>query len=405
MATVYGNAHITIVASSAESASEGFLQPRPSDTQKDSVPFRVSDKTFGRVTLQNDKNSDLFRRRHVEPIDRRAWTLQEQLVSRRLLRYASHTLQWRCVAGTMNLGQSLHVEHSALPSAKMTSQIDTDPTKACKEWKRMVEIYSRRSASFHKDKLPAIAALAEKYAPVLGQYYAGLWSHCFISQLDWTRWNNSGLQMGHSLYRAPSWSWASRDGVVSFDGRKSRIQLCTLVSADIRLKDIDFPYGEVLRGSITIRGRLLLGCPDNSPHKHFGFTVCAEQYFQESPSTTYFKTYFKQASSSTLPGQNRAVPLYCSFETARHVPFLGLVCKYPTSMRVDMLTRPVLLVDLLTLFAENEDGNVGDVNPMPSCRGLVLIPAGPDTFRRIGHFGSLPQSELDGIPEQEITIV
>jgi len=39
------------------------------------------------------------------------------------------------------------------------------------------------------------------------------------------------------------------------------------------------------------------------------------------------------------------------------------------------------------------------------CSGLVLVPAAPNAFRRVGRFAELPPDVLRGVPEQELVIV
>jgi hypothetical protein len=140
MTQTYSDACVTIVASAANDAAEGFLQPRPAATDLITPPFRVSSNTFGSVKV--DCNSDLYEFGASEPIDKRAWTLQEHMISRRLLQYTSQTLQWRCAITTVNLGESLYWENTYDPRAKILSQIPKSQQEAYNEWLRIVQDYS-----------------------------------------------------------------------------------------------------------------------------------------------------------------------------------------------------------------------------------------------------------------------
>lgn len=82
-------------------------------------------------------------------------------------------------------------------------------------WMKLVERYSKRQLSDRKDKLPAIAALAEEYGikRSLKGYVAGLWRQDLLTQLLW----QTGLGRKHrheSSCLAPSWSYASIHGPV-----------------------------------------------------------------------------------------------------------------------------------------------------------------------------------------------
>jgi hypothetical protein len=213
MAKIYSMAYITILASSAADAADGFLQRRPPDeTPSIQIPFRVSLNQFGSATARIN-GYPLASERRDNPLGRRAWALQEQMMANRLLLYTPSTLEWRCAAGTRKLGQALDID-SEMP--KLISQLGGSREEVVEQWCMIIEDYSQRAMAIQSDKLPAIAALAEKFAPVLGEYYAGIWKHSFVRQLMWRRLGQLELGRRNDTYRAPSWSWASLDNGVSF---------------------------------------------------------------------------------------------------------------------------------------------------------------------------------------------
>lgn len=94
----------------------------------------------------------------------------------------------------------------------------TNPEKldAAENWHRVIEQYSSLSLTKQTDRLPALSGLAIRSSPILGEYLAGLWKHSLISDFLW-RIN----KLEHNIVRptdyiAPSWSWASVTGPVSF---------------------------------------------------------------------------------------------------------------------------------------------------------------------------------------------
>ena len=334
MARTYGNAYVTIVASIAKSASKGFLRPRQPHNEGITLPFRVLAGLFGSVTVQTmHKLARSACPEIEEPIDERAWTLQEQLIAKRLLLYSTHTLQSRCAAGTMSLGQSLEVDFAYPIKAKLLSQLSADPKEALTEWLRIVETYSPRSASLERDKLPAIAAVAEKFAPLFGRFYAGVWTYAILRQLGWQEVLSSAPKLDQKFYRAPSWSWASVNGPVRYIRRCLDDQVaCTLISAKVSLKDTKVPYGEVIEGSITVQAKLLLvwiSIPRWVLAGNYDVaTVNALYHFHESPMTRFFKNYFQQSASSTIRSLNKKVPVRLVLDECRKPRGDGLVCKY-----------------------------------------------------------------------------
>jgi hypothetical protein len=102
-----------------------------------------------------------------------------------------------------------------------------DPLENLREvWARIVREYSSRLVTFSKDKLPAIQGVAKRFKKgILGSYLAGIWEAHLPAALLWNCSQGYGqrpviidqrnLPRGHETYRAPSWSWASYDGIVS----------------------------------------------------------------------------------------------------------------------------------------------------------------------------------------------
>jgi hypothetical protein len=295
MAQIYSRAHVTIAASNAADASDGFLGRRASDRHSNiRLPFRISPNRFGSVIAGE---LDLtFQERQNIPLRKRAWALQEHMMSNRMLLYMDKTLEWLCASGMMNLNNSLNIDLSrSVP--KLLSQLSTDPKAAALEWRRIVEDYSNRRISLQSDKLPAIAALAEKFAPVLGEYYAGIWQYEHLVQLNWSLLSPSTRPSG-DLYRAPSWSWASTDEAVSisesdYEGYED---CCRLVSVKVVPKNKEVPYGEVVQALMTLRGKAIIGIIETDGECHLMFTQFhAKDEGIELPLREFYEIYFDQS--------------------------------------------------------------------------------------------------------------
>ena len=104
-----------------------------------------------------------------------------------------------------------------------------------RRWFETVEDYSKRKLTKSKDKLIALSGLAHSYyegeSPSgssyktftggrWGKYAAGLWEADMPSALLWRTliWRTQSAQRSLE-YRAPSWSWASVDGLISYDSQ------------------------------------------------------------------------------------------------------------------------------------------------------------------------------------------
>jgi hypothetical protein len=90
MPLIYSRATITIVASRAASVGEGFLYPRKTPEPAFKVPYICPDGSRGDAVLF-EKSREV-----TQPLDERAWALQERLLSSRILEYATRKTQWLC---------------------------------------------------------------------------------------------------------------------------------------------------------------------------------------------------------------------------------------------------------------------------------------------------------------------
>ncbi|KIJ52113.1 hypothetical protein M422DRAFT_88967, partial [Sphaerobolus stellatus SS14] len=117
-----------------------------------------------------------------------------------------------------------------------------------------------REITVPSDKLVALAGVAEQFQHVYNdKFLAGLWQKTLAFDLLWS----SGAQgfNPRPKYRAPTWSWASIDGLISaeyregeiskvgYDVQKVDIQECTVTLADNKL-----PFGEVTGGVLKLKG-------------------------------------------------------------------------------------------------------------------------------------------------------
>jgi len=330
MAQIYSDAYVTILASSAGDAAHGFLAHRyENDEPVARIPFRVAPDMFGSITARQyvPRSSSV---KKSNPLSTRAWALQEQMMASRLLDYTKHTLVWRCASSMMSLNNSLMVDPGDEPVPKLISQLSTDPEKALREWSRIVQDYSHRDMSIESDKLPAIAALAQRFSAVLGHYYAGLWRYNLIKQLCWESANTSQKRRAGSPYRAPSWSWASVNGIFLVDDEGEE-DCCSFVSAVVLPKNAEVPYGEVIHASIKICGRIFIAKITGGKFQkctliHDGSKIA------ESPLQRFYKTYFHRDSKSAGPSRGSAfrAAIHWDYHEFRSGPLIA--CKFAPTL-------------------------------------------------------------------------
>ncbi|KAF2795050.1 HET-domain-containing protein [Melanomma pulvis-pyrius CBS 109.77] len=404
MEHIYRDSLVTIVAASANDVSNGLLECRPgtpsiseecnvwTNRRMDGVsklpwtiPFRIADGTFGTMSLKCVECETEYDE-SKEPINTRAWTTQEQLMAQRVLSYASHTLQWRCKAGTQNLGDSLHQDKYGSSTISTLSISVQTPRDALLRWLRIVEMYSPRRLTLPNDKLPAIAGIAKEFSDCLGpSYYAGIW----VNDLRTTRlYDDKAFAL--PKYLAPSWSWASVDsGVIlrtwdpEYDEEGDDPKpVCEVFHIETTLKSETLPYGEVTAGRLKLRGKLRQGWLIKSQEEDEDRTIawCSESIYSAAVAEANHLDWVKEEEKLELQDpdgwserNDRNPWIKAQFDTIED--------------------RASLLVTCFPLFADF---------------GLILMAQDEKgTYKRIGSFENHRTQKFDfeHSPIEEVTII
>lgn len=148
-------------------------------------------------------------------------------------------------------------------------------------WYRVVEEYTLRDLTQPADKLPAISGIANW---LLGghpdTYLARLLKEDLHASLTWVINPTADLKPRATVYRGPSWSWASTDYAVTFAARISRNNALKpqwvstefeerrppmssqrgMIVQDIHIETSGLnPFGEVKSASMKVRARIKTG--------------------------------------------------------------------------------------------------------------------------------------------------
>lgn len=280
MAKIYRNSFLTLIAACGNNVNEGFLyQDRPQKVPDAIIPYQCPDGRVGSVRMAAvlDTNSGDASRSYydeLEPVNSRGWCLQERLLSPRCLIYASHTLQYYCRRETVNIGQALcePSTHLRLPntlfwpsSAKeLLSMPPSDQIKSRQAWLSVVFDYTNRGITVPGDKLVALAGIVEEFHRVYNsEYIAGLWRKTLLLDLLWKRSTACVIKPRPTNYRAPSWSWASIDGLVEYrylNEKKAKgcnTVECELLNCQVTLASEDIPFGGVLGATLTLNSQVM----------------------------------------------------------------------------------------------------------------------------------------------------
>jgi len=257
MANIFSNSYLTIAASAAENGHQGLLNRRRTTRIFDVVHGDKAFAVYVRDNITHEfqarESEELpFNSRTKLPLRQRAWCLQEELLSTRIVHFTGDEMIFVCRAAT-----TCECDPRWNPRFQIPPIIGTSSYRPSEIWNNLVWHYTERQISFHKDRLPALSSLTYVYEKDSGRYFAGLWeSHMPGSLLWWTQDGQRPEQERETQSRPPSWSWASIEGVVShfhnLEGHKDVTQVldvCTYPNT------VD-PRGMVSGGQITLRAPL-----------------------------------------------------------------------------------------------------------------------------------------------------
>ncbi|KAJ5722929.1 hypothetical protein N7488_000964 [Penicillium malachiteum] len=254
MNNIYGCSALTIVAASTESVYDGLFYPRIHNERLHTIPVRFGPGNFGSMSV-NELDAATYDE-SFEPISKRAWTAQEQVMSNRVLTFTTNTMIWRCNEGSKNEDEACANKDKAL---------------SC--WLRLVSSFSLGTTSLENDKLNALAGVASRpsFSHTVGpEYYAGMWQYELARQLTWST-SRSHLTLAEDEtfhfyrpenYRAPSWSWASVEGgklKIEFyydeEDEEPRKVLCDILECSTLPAHPELnPFGEVSSAQLRLQG-------------------------------------------------------------------------------------------------------------------------------------------------------
>ncbi|KAM5349512.1 hypothetical protein ACJ41O_006017 [Fusarium nematophilum] len=257
MSTIYKNATLTLAAGTAASASEGFLQNVGSDND----PYLPSYKLTIPMEDRQQRGTIYLSAEPYEPehpLDTRGWTLQEFMLSSRMLIFSNYELLWQCkeveiqsvtgIEGGLEYQQPLE----SLPWTAFDDEaepyfgiLDQDKLYL---WKTIVLQYTDRKLTKPDDRLRAVQGIKTELEKLwCDTNIYGHWKKWFVQQLVWYKPEMDKVETRH-LKRAPSWSWASVDGVIRYEGtldvEDAKVTVLTMATVELscrvlRYDDID----------------------------------------------------------------------------------------------------------------------------------------------------------------------
>jgi hypothetical protein len=256
MSGVYGGATINIAATGAVDGSLGCFFNRHTSWR-----CQIRAMVDGKDSLLDCIPSGYRDSLRDAPLATRGWVMQERFLSHRTLHFTQKEIFWECHE---------KVASETFPERiPFSSHLDLEEGLSLRKrplthaiWLDLMEEYSRCKLTFARDKLVAISGLARMFqAEIGGDYVAGFWKKDLESQLLWEA-NPPDERPLPPI--APSWSWASLRGAVTFNRQRGSKRWHPF-DINIKIEQVDIipcspsnPFGEVSYGSLRINCRYLV---------------------------------------------------------------------------------------------------------------------------------------------------
>lgn len=384
MGQIYRDSAVTIIAANASSSIEGFLKVAESPNffvEPFDIPVLTKHGTIEYLSVGYRCYYEPFR----DPINSRAWTLQERILSTRNLVYSYDGLKWSCQACERNPSgpqDAPLIFPRILTYDNLSESEDVDSNDRIRQdWLDIRKEYTSRNLTYGGDKLAAISGIAFEIAKISGwTYVAGLWKEHLFLDLQWHRDPQSTISRPgkneptnplyprSTEYRAPSWSWASIGGPVidPNEGGDPRDEFhFRILSCEVEYQNITTPakfhFEPVKFGILVVEARVIeldwrwadLGDMTDTfllnPEQDVSYTCGEANFDAEEPDLKLEETKVCCLAMSVLKYENRK----------RH-PVEGL---------------------------------------------LILREKEPETFRRVGFFKIYSTAMFDGVGGRTIRII
>lgn len=275
MSDIYANAVLVISASDSKNCGDGFLSDRTPLQRDGAVLTSLVDENGLTCQLRLAlPNTDFQKLVGEGPVAQRGWCLQERQLCSRLLHVCQGEIFFECMrcrrfesesgpGEEFDLNDEFFAYHMPRETHDTSRGKPSPDVKNILSWYSILQDYTRRGLTMPGDKLVAVAGLARRAHRILqGEYLAGLWRNQIQIGLLWMIDEDASASRA-PVYRAPSWSWASMDGPVSWSLIDGWVQsddgfvesAIEVIDAQVQLEASD-PFGPVEKVEIIVAGRV-----------------------------------------------------------------------------------------------------------------------------------------------------
>lgn len=318
MGDIYAGSLVTLAShfdpSESGSSADGLFLNRKHvqdvvqlDHEGNTFSTYIVDQTFHNIIMPGSLTS-------------RAWSLQERLLSPRVLHFRKGETIFECFSSSrceckpdgfpkdadVHLpvevwSQNRHIDTTL--KLDMANGIlhakDHNEERCWSYWHRVIAAYTGADLTRVEDTLPTLSGIAHRMPRELfGRYIAGLWTNKLPYELLWQHDNGCGRKRSRYVpYVAPSWSWTCLSGTSRLDYHwfdSEVVRVAEVLHADTTLASHD-PMGAVTAGFINVKAHAKLVKPSQ-----FG-------YWDDIKSTILYDGWWIYPSLDTQDDESRYV--------------------------------------------------------------------------------------------------
>ncbi|KAL2063296.1 hypothetical protein VTL71DRAFT_5101 [Oculimacula yallundae] len=251
MGDTYNSSSLTIVASNSAAVDDGFLNQRRHERTEDFpehilLPMLLQDGSMCNIAMPKT----IKRMFNGGEVGNRGWTMQEYMLSPRLMIFEESEVLWQCSTGDLRGvvpgGSSYTTSLKRLTSVAHAVGKSTSSQEAL--WRNIVEDYSGRQLTLQSDRLPAISGISTAFSQKWkDEYLCGMWGCLIPAHLGWylkIPWGNERTNTH------PTWSWTSIPSKVKFD--VVHVSDVEILNCGVDLLDTNNVFGDVTGGKLTM---------------------------------------------------------------------------------------------------------------------------------------------------------
>jgi len=259
---VYLGCYLNISATASADTSQGLFRTRPRWWC-----------TPGFTYLGDDPHGIMFSSSRWNPVrhgplNGRAWTLQERILSPRILHFCETEIFWECHSLRASESSPRGIFQNWTNAERFFDVTSFNSPRNLDDWLELVRNYANRKLTIPEDRLMAISSVARLFMDNCGlkedDYIVGIWRPHFSRNLLWFRPAPDATPWS-TASPIPSWSWASSSGgaapigtdLLGLLARESYISLDLFKLLAIERKRNENPFGPTPFASLRLHCFLL----------------------------------------------------------------------------------------------------------------------------------------------------